>query len=280
MIIYNCDNFFCVCLNFNRIAICFFGSQNDRPKPQIRGKVGNRKTSPHFEQQRKSPSSQETGGSVKRTTPTLDIFGQSRSAAAHELEEYMENNNDKETKDRKTPTSRSHTPELKQRAGSPHKTPEKYSVKFSIDDKKSKTGRKTPTDSPERKSPLGKKSSEKRPPSTSKESSLLDFLMEDNKTEKPKPQARGRHSKGVEHTDFLDDIFGNTQKRTSNEERTSPGAVGRKTPEYAKKSPVTGDNEENIFQTIGKIGQTEDTSSICEEIPPDPNRKLANQGNR
>ncbi|BFY97858.1 hypothetical protein BsWGS_00898 [Bradybaena similaris] len=262
--------------------------QNDKPKPQVRGKVGYRKTSPHSEQQRKSLSSQETGGSVKRTTPTLDIFGQSRSAAAHELEEYMESNNDKETKDRKTPASRSHTPESKRGPGSPHKTPEKYRVKYAVEDKKSKTGRKTPTDSPERKSPLGKKSSEKRTPSTAKESSLLDFLMEDNKTEKPKPQARGRQSKGMEHTDFLDDIFGNTQKRTSNEERTSPGAVGkktlgqtgRKTPEHARKSPVTGDKEENIFQTIGKVEQTEDTSSICEDIPPDPNRKLANQGNR
>ncbi|CAG5123155.1 unnamed protein product [Candidula unifasciata] len=262
--------------------------QNDKPKPQVRGRAGNRRTSPHAEQQRKSPSSQEATGSAKRTTPTLDIFGQSRSAAAQELEEYMESNNDKETKGRKTPTSRSHTPEMKPGTRSILKTPDKSGVKFDLEEKKSKVSRKSPRDSPEIKTPWDKKSSEKGKPSTAEEPSLLDFLMEDDITAKPKPQARGRRSKGMGHTDFLDDIFGNTQKRISNEERTSPGTVGRKspaptgrkTPEYIRKSPVISDKQENIFKTIAKIEQTEDTSSICEEIPPDPYRKLANQENR
>lgn len=247
--------------------------------------MGDKKTPPpHDEHHRTSPSYQkETEDRVKRTTPTLDLFGRSRSAAAQEVDEYL-GYNDKEQKGRKTPNGKNvhggaQSPDSKQRNGSP-------GVRFKEDSRNTPTGRKTPTGQKTptsgKQSPLDKKSSEKE--KASQDFSLLDFLMEDNAAAKPKPQERGRRPRRQENQDILDDIFGSTTKTNTqdklSEGRRTPGSSGKKTPENKRQSPAVSGQQDDILQKVHVQQKAEDTSSLCDDIPPDPDRKTANDVGR
>ncbi|XP_012946322.2 serine/arginine repetitive matrix protein 1 [Aplysia californica] len=294
----------------------------DRPKPQARSRVSERKTPPLVDPRRTSPTAQTSkDGALRRASPSFDLFGgRGRAAAAQEVDEYIDK--DKQGKEEKLyggrhALRRSPSPDSKKKElealgrASPSK---QGSGRFSKDGRKTPTDRKTPTGvdrktptsfdrkmpssldrktptSFDRKTPTGQR--QKTAEETDKEilqekaaamkgSSLLDFLTEDTSQAKPKPQARKNRSRDTADDD-LDDIFAANKKllgksaevRRSTEGRKSPGIVGRKSPEPSKRSSASfEDGETPKPRTIPKQQRPEDASSICDEIPLDPNRKV------
>lgn len=328
---------FCSFSHFRRVQ--------DRPIPQSRAKPGDR-NSPYADRmsplndrkssygERKSPlidtsPTRETGGSLKRATPTYDLFGKTRSSAAQEVEDYLQSDKKghkryaqrdaqfRSPDGRKIPgdtrLSKSPVVEKGQRLT---KSAAPTAKDFG---RKTPTGKKTPVDakgdfgrktlgskepqSPERKSPL------------TKGASLLDFLTEGTQKTKEKPKVT---IKGKQLDDELDDMFGSNKRylankspanlsKSANQQHKSPidghrptlrgkGSFEEKehgsiSPDYMSKRNSMFDRENSdlarrqeesrgIYEASDGKPKTlpknrkEDASSVCEEIPLDPNLQM------
>ena len=212
---------------------------DERPKPQARSRVTGGKTPPLIDQRRASPISPgNKDGGMKRTSPSMDLFGGlSRASAAQEVEEYMEKGRDKD-KQRYGRISTSPSPEGqkktsgrvspgKQTSGRFTKDARKTPTDKSLTDRKSPSfDRKTPTSFGKISTGIDKKSnllkdkrhSEqndedifKQKAAAMKEKSLLDFLTEDGIASKPEPRERGKSRKDNVDDD-IDSIFASNKR--------------------------------------------------------------------
>ncbi|RUS90965.1 hypothetical protein EGW08_001269 [Elysia chlorotica] len=283
-------------------------SFGQKPKPQARNTKGERKTSPigdrktHFSEERKTPPiagerrtptmadsrkkppslKGDLDSQMKRTTPPIDLFGKSRTTAAQELGSYIGSPNDYELKEKKLEKqlgySRSKTAtngkDVANSKGRVDKT--SPSGRFMQNGSRSPMGRKTPEKfSPERKKQENESTTEKPG------ASLLDFLMDDGSANRPKPKERGRSGGGKGQEGLNDDMFASDKRPTlrskSPVERRLTGQQRTKSQEFDKGISNIQAQPEEMFKT--DIGQQrpEDTSSICEDIPADPNRKIARE---
>lgn len=249
----------------------------DRKTPPISGE---RKTPPILtEARRRSPSQRgELDDQAKRTTPTLDLFGKSRATAAQELGSYIGPQDNYEQRDKKTEKqlgySRSKTamtgkesPSIRGRSSASSPT-----GRFSENLAKSHGKKKIlENSSPERKSRETEKVSDK-PGAT-----LLDFLMDDGSANRPKPKERGRTSGDKEVNESQ--MFGSEKKTALRNKsptgRRSPGHQRRKSQELDRGLSDIKVQPEDMFKPAPEQQRPEDTSSICEDIPADPNRKVA-----
>lgn len=187
-----------------------------------------------------SPSSQGQEGGLRRSSPSIDLFGgKSRAAAAQEVDKYIEKDKDQKKLyggrfggRSPSPDSRKQDIEGRQGLGS--------SGRFTKDGRKTPTDRKTPTSdkktpvsfdrktptSLDRKTPsfdkkaapgkrdkLGKTDDDilQEKAAAMKGQSLLDFLTEDATADKPKPQTRRKKSR-EEEDDDIDGIFAANKK--------------------------------------------------------------------
>ncbi|XP_059176603.1 neurofilament heavy polypeptide-like isoform X2 [Physella acuta] len=252
---------------------------DEKPKPTARNKELNR-TSPSLDISRNEKRSTPTS-SVGRTSPAyLDLFGHSRTSGKEELESYMSDkklNKDKNSFSRQS-TSSSPTRESKReqiRSKSPEstsksvleerKTPNSFRKDF--------TGRKTPTESKSelknRKSPMDKKyEEEKKSPETP---SLLDLMTGTDTSVEPKPSARSRKSK------FSDQQEDREEKKSMKSSISRDGSIEDK---MSSKLPSKSNNDLRKIPSVisplkYKQPNPEETSSICEEIPPDPNKHVS-----
>ena len=256
----------------------------DRKTPPIAGErntlpiAGERRTPPITDPRKKSTSGRgDLDGQMKRTTPTLDLFGKSRTVAAQELGSYIGTQDDDDAKERKLEKqlgySRSKTAvngkdpvSAKGRAGA--------GGRFMQDRTKSPSGRKiSDKSSPERKAQGDETRSDKPG------ASLLDFLMDDGSANRPKPKERGRLGGGRTQDGFEDSMFASEKRPSLRSKsptgRKSPGPQRRKSQEFETGVSEIQAQPEEMFKTALEQQRPEDTSSICEDIPADPNRKMA-----
>ncbi|CAL1528196.1 unnamed protein product [Lymnaea stagnalis] len=225
-----------------------------RTTPTIEFEHNKKRTTPTFEDE-----------SMKRTTPTLDLFGRTRAASKEELDSYITRDKDVKKDVQKQPSGRSPSPEMKP-SGLRSKTSEKSTNKVSFEGKKSPSFLKTVS--------TEKKFPEKVEKPQSQNPSLFDLVTGTGTVAETKPQAKSRKSKAAEEDSMLDDIFGSGKKTVVPADgRKSPGTLGRKTPEVLRKS--LNDVSNTVNQPIYQQQKPDDTSSLCEELPPDPNRKSA-----
>ncbi|GFN84105.1 microtubule-associated protein 9-like [Plakobranchus ocellatus] len=254
----------------------------ERKTPPIAGErktpplAGERKTPPITDPRKKTSLLKgEPEGQMKRTTPTLDLFGKSRAAAAQELDSYINKEDQYASKQYKSE---------KQLGYSRGKAAvnEKGSIsspagRLSNNRTQSPVGRKTPTS--KEKALLEKKSPEEERRLDKPGASLLDFLMDDGSANRPKPKERGRLREGRGQDSLAGEMFAPNRKPSLRSKsptgRVSPGFQRRKSQEFDKgTSNIIGQPEE-MFKSAPEPQRPEDTSSLCEDIPADPNKKIA-----
>ena len=279
------------------------------PKPQARSMKGERRTPPligdkktHFSEERntppitgerrtptlndsrkKSPSLKgDLDGQIKRTTPPIDLFGKSRTAAAQELGSYIGTQDEYESREKKLEKQLGYsrnktTVNGKDPAHSKGRVDKRSpGGRFMQNGSKSPIGRKMPEmSSPERKKRENENNSDKPG------ASLLDFLMDDGSTNRPKPKERGRSGGDRAQESMNDSMFESDRRPTLRSKspavKRSPGQQQRKSQEFDKGISDIQAQPEEMFRTDPVQQRPEDTSSICEDIPADPNRKIARE---
>ncbi|KAK7011640.1 serine arginine repetitive matrix protein 1, partial [Biomphalaria glabrata] len=237
-----------------------FENEKKRSTPTFENEKKRR--TPTFESEmKKSTPSYEFERDHKRNSSS-DLFGHSRAESKQELDSYIFNDkgrkNDKILQSsEKQRYNRSPSPELKQeyRSKSKEKTLDKLTGnKVTFEGKKEKTGILG------RKSPLQKSFEDEEERSQSKGTpNVMDLL-----TDKPKPKMRNGKVNSGGSKEGINSL-------QNSDGRKSPSSVSIKTQDSLRKSL----SEHSLqAETIYQQQRPEDTSSLCEELPPDPNRKL------
>ncbi|GFS03139.1 microtubule-associated protein 9-like [Elysia marginata] len=258
----------------------------DRKTPPLAGErktppiAGERRTPPMItDPHRRSPSQKgDLEGRIKRTTPTLDLFGKSRTTAAQELGSYIGTQDEFELREKKSERQLGYSrnkaavngkdyPSYKGRASATSPV-----GRFTQDRTKSPLGRKMPErSSPERKSREIEKASDKPG------ASLLDFLMDDGSTNRPKPKERGRLAGDRAQEGLNDSMFASDKRPALRSKSPTGRPQRRKSQEIDRGISDMKVQPEEMFKTAPEIQRPEDTSSICEDIPADPNRKVSRE---
>lgn len=227
-----------------------------------------------------SPESRKQEG---RTTPGKQTSGRFYKDA-------QKSPIDKGLADRKTPSYDNKIPTSFDRKSPKYfdrKSPTSFDRKSATSfDRKSPANfdRKTPTNL-DRKSLKDKKSEAektdedilKQKAAAMKGQSLLDFLTEDGTAVKPEPRGRGRGTlKKDQVDDDIDGIFAANKKLLDSPKSSPRRKVKGRTPALAES---IGETIEAPAPTVPK-SRDEDASSVCEEIPLDPNKKTTDNSGK